>query len=188
LSESNAPPPISRIHLGETILALARLHDEHRSNATRYDRIVERATSLLGRPSFIVALTVFVVAWMGLNGLASALGYRPFDPPPFAWLAYFASLASLYLVVVILTTQRREDLLVRHRELLTLELAILAEQKSAKAIALLEELRRDSPSVHDRVDRQADEMAQPADPQTVVDAIKETRTEAARVCRVADVA
>ena len=186
MSESNATPTISQIHLAETVLAIARLHDEHRSSATRHHRVVERATALLGRPSFIIALTLLVVAWMGLNGLAFALGYRPLDPPPFAWLAGFASLASLYLVVVILTTQRRDDLLARHRELLTLELAILAEQKSAKAIALLEELRRDSPHVHDRVDRQADEMAQPADPHMVIDAIQETRTEAAHVYHVAD--
>ena len=76
--------------------------------------------------------------------------------------------------------------LARHRELLTLELTILTEQKVAKAIALLEELRRDSPQIHDRVDRQADVMAQPADPQTVRDAIKETRTEAAHLYNAGD--
>jgi uncharacterized membrane protein len=70
--------------------------------------------------------------------------------------------------------------------LLTLELAVLTEQKAAKAIALLEELRRDSPHVHDRVDRQADVMAQPADPQMVIDAIKEKRTEAAKLSLGAD--
>jgi uncharacterized membrane protein len=111
------------------------------------------------------------------------LGYRPLDPPPFAGLADFASLASLCLVVVIVTTQRRDDRLARHRELLTLELAILTEQKAAKAIALLEELRRDFPLVHDRVDPQADIMAKPADPQTVIEAIKETRTVAEKLSR-----
>jgi uncharacterized membrane protein len=179
VSESNVTPPISLLHLEETIQAIARLHAEHHSSATRHDRVVERVTLFLGQPSSIIALTVLVVAWMGLNGLASVLGYPPLDSPPFAWLAGFASLASLYLVVVILTTQRRDDLLARHRELLTLELAILAEQKSAKAIELLEELRRDSPHIHDRIDRQADEMARPADPHTVIDAIKEARAKAA---------
>ena len=57
-------------------------------------------------------------------------------------------------------------------------MVILSEQKIAKAVALLEELRRDTPSIQDRVDEQADKMAQPADPQSVIDAIQETRSQA----------
>ena len=80
--------------------------------------------------------------------------------------------------MLILTTQRRDDRLTQRRELLNLELTILSEQKTAKVVALLEEVRRDSLAVHDRVDELADVMARPADPQSVIDAIKETRTEA----------
>jgi uncharacterized membrane protein len=82
------------------------------------------------------------------------------------------------MVVLILATQRREDQLAQHREQLILELALLSEQKTAKVIELLEEFRRDSPLIHNRVDRQADSMAQPADPQQMLDAIKEIRAEA----------
>jgi uncharacterized membrane protein len=181
LPETDGTPPISPIHIEETIKAIARLHAEHRAGATRHQRVLGIATSLLARPGFFVALTILVVGWIGLNLLAPTLGFRPLDPPPFPLLSGFSSLASLYLVVVVVTTQRRDDRLARHRELLTLELAILTEQKIAKAIALLEELRRDSPHVHDRVDRQADIMAEPADPQTVIDAINETRTAAAHL-------
>ena len=60
-----------------------------------------------------------------------------------------------------------------YREQLTLELAILGEQKSAKIIALLEEMRRDSPSLRNRVDEEAAAMSIAADPQAVLDAIKE---------------
>ena len=74
----------------------------------------------------------------------------------------------------ILTTQRREDQLAGYREQLTLELAILGEQKSAKIIALLEEMRRDSPTLRNRVDEEATAMSVAADPQAVLDAIKET--------------
>ena len=100
----------------------------------------------LGRASFIATLTAFVVGWMSLNCFALALGYRAPDPPPFAWLAGASSLASLYLVILILTTQRGDDRLTQRRELLNLELTILSEQKIAKVVALLEELRHDSPT------------------------------------------
>jgi uncharacterized membrane protein len=86
-------------------------------------------------------------------------------------------LSALYMTTLILITQRREDELAGHREQLTLELGILSEQKSAKIIALLEELRRDAPELRNRVDPQATAMSTPADPQEVLNAIKETHEE-----------
>ncbi len=71
-----------------------------------------------------------------------------------------------------MTAQRRADGLTGHREQLTLELAILSEQKSAKIIALIEELRRDDPSISNRSDAHADELATPTDPVAVADALK----------------
>ena len=188
MPELDAFAPVLPIHSEETIQSIARLHAEHRANATRHQLAVDRITSLLGRPVFIVALTAVVIGWMSLNGFAETLGYRPFDPPPFPWLSGAASLASLYLVVLILSTQGHDDRLTRRREQLNLELAILSEQKTAKVVALLEELRRDIPAVRDRVDKQADVMARPADPQSVIDAIKETRSEAAFAARPVNIA
>ena len=59
--------------------------------------------------------------------------------------------------------------------------AILSEQKTAKVIELLEESRRDNPLIHNRVDQEADVMAKPADPKTVLEAIKETDVEAQEI-------
>ena len=178
MPEFDALAPVLPIHSEETIQSIARLHAEHRANATRHQLVVDRITSVLGRPVFIVVLTLFVVGWASLNAVAATLGFRPLDPPPFPWLSGAASLASLYLVVLILTTQNRDDRLTQRREQLNLELQILSEQKTAKVVALLEELRRDSPAIHDRIDKQADVMARPADPQSVIDAINETRSQA----------
>jgi len=71
------------------------------------------------------------------------------------------TLVSLFMVVFILGAQRHEDELSGHREMLTLELAILGEQKTAKVIQLLEELRRDSPQIHNRIDQEAADMPSP---------------------------
>ncbi len=76
------------------------------------------------------------------------------------------------MTVLILSTQRRDDELASHREQLTLELAILSEQKAAKIIELLEELRRDDAKLRDRVDLEAVSMSSPADPEAVSEAIK----------------
>jgi uncharacterized membrane protein len=65
-----------------------------------------------------------VVGRASLNLLATVLGYRPIDPPPFSGLGGAVSLVSLYMVVLILASQRREDQLAQHREHFILELAI----------------------------------------------------------------
>ena len=154
-NDQTTAAPILPTHIDETIRSIARLHIEHHEDATRLQRAVDRLTALLGHPRFIGVLTGLVAGWIALNLAA-------------------VSLVSLYMVVLILATQRREDQLAHHRELLILELAILSEQKTAKVIELLEESRRDSPIIRDRVDQEANAMAQPSDPQSVLDAIKET--------------
>jgi uncharacterized membrane protein len=184
--ETDATSSIPPVHIEETIQSIAGLNAEHHANGTHHQRVVDRITSLLGRASFIATLTAFVVSWVSLNCLALALGYRAPDPPPFAWLAGASSLASLYLVILILTTQRGDDRLTQRRELLNLELTILSEQKIAKVVALLEELRHDSPHLHNRVDELAEVMARPADPQSVIDAIKESHSESAHASHKAD--
>lgn len=186
MDDANISLPNIPSHIEETIRSIARLHAEHHQNATPLQRAVDRITALLGRPGFIGVLTIMVGGWIGLNLLAAALGYRPIDPPPFPWLEGVVSLASLYMVVLILVTQRREDQLAQLREQLNLELAILSEQKTAKVIQLLEESRRDNPLIRDRVDREAESMAQPSDPQSVLDAIKETHAEAEQNSGAAD--
>lgn len=114
-----------------------------------------------------------IVAWVGGNILIGWAGFRPADPPPFSWLQGALSMGALYVAALILTTQRREDQLAGQREQLILELAILNDQKTSKIIELLEEARRDSPILTDRVDDEAHAMSMPADPHSVLEAINQ---------------
>ena len=52
-------------------------------------------------------------------------------------------------------------------------MSLLAEQKTAKLIALLEELRRDLPNVENRHDPQAAVMEQATDPQAILSVMEE---------------
>jgi uncharacterized membrane protein len=60
---------------------------------------------------------------------------------------------------------------------LDLQINLLAEQKTAKLIALVEELRRDLPNVKDRHDPQAAVMEQTTDPHVILGALEETLQE-----------
>jgi uncharacterized membrane protein len=168
-SASRASP----VHIDGTISSIAKLRAEHLENATSHQKLVARMVQFFGRPQFIGAISTVIVGWIGLNLLSAALGHHMIDPPPFPWLGGAVSLTSLYMVVLILVSQEREDQLAHHREMLILELAILSEQKIAKVIQLLEESRRDNPNIQDRRDTEAEAMGKAADTQSVLDAITE---------------
>lgn len=160
-------------HVEETIAAIAQLHAAHNARATPLQRTIENLTKRAGRPSFALTVVIAVAFWLLLNLSMASAGVTPIDPPPFYWMQGLTGLAALLMTSLILSTQRRETEIATHREQLTLELSILSEQKSAKIIQLLEELRRDSPHLKNRIDSQAKALSMPVDPQTVLEAIKE---------------
>jgi uncharacterized membrane protein len=82
------------------------------------------------------------------------------------------TLLALLMTTSILATQNRQGRLAKQRMHLDLQVNLLSEQKVAKVIALLEELRRDMPSVKDRDDPQAKAMSEAVDPHAVVSAIQ----------------
>jgi uncharacterized membrane protein len=162
-------------HIEETIDSIRRLYAEHDQRSTAQQRAMARVTTIVGEPIFLGFLGAAVALWIAVNLLMANSGYAAFDAPPFPWLQGAMTLLSLAMITFVLGAQRHEDALTERRDTLTLELALLSEQKTAKMIQLLEEFRRDSPQLADRRDQEAEVMAQPADPQSVLDAIGEAR-------------
>ncbi|HEY0435444.1 MAG TPA: DUF1003 domain-containing protein [Phenylobacterium sp.] len=136
---------------------------------------MERLTRFFSRPRAAGLLAALLVAWLGLNLALQMGGATAFDPPPYNLLQGMTGVVALFMTVFILITQRREDELSELREQLTLELAMLSEQKAAKIIELIEELRRDLPMVVNRYDAEARILSHPADPEAVLEALKETQ-------------
>lgn len=159
------PPPAD-----DAARAIAKLHDEHHRQAGPLRRWIERMTGLFARPIFTPLLTTFVLGWIAVN---VGLGTHAPDPPPFAYLGLLVALAALYLTGMILATQQRAYELATRREQMTLQLSILAEQKTAKLIQLVEKLRFDHPDIADSDDEEARKMSAPADLHDMMDSIKQ---------------
>lgn len=160
-------PPQHAEH-AETVVAL-RARAENQLSLSQ--RLVESFTARIGRPSTILFLLFLVGIWMAWNAGAVARGQHPFDPPPFFWLQGLVALYAALISTFVLATQNREKRHNEQRAYLELQVNLLAEQKTAKIIELIEELRRDLPSVRDRVDRQADAMQRPVDTVAVLDTL-----------------
>jgi uncharacterized membrane protein len=174
-----APEPDRLDHIEETIRVSAKLQADHHEAATRSQLFIQRLVAVLARPFFIALLLSAALLWAGGNLLAVAGGHPAIDPPPFAWMELAVSLAALCLTALILSTQRHDDVLAQRRQQMTLELAILGEQKLAKIIQLLEESRRDNPLLGNRIDPSADAMSIPTDPHALSETIDRSSAEEA---------
>jgi uncharacterized membrane protein len=82
-------------------------------------------------------------------------------------------IVSLLIATGVLVQQTRQDKLADQRSHLNLQINLLTEQKIAKLIELMEELREDLPTIRDRYDREAQIMKQATDPQVVLDILQE---------------
>jgi uncharacterized membrane protein len=159
-------------HVENSVRSVAALHITHNATATALDRVLERATWLVGHPVTLSVTVGAMLVWLAGKAIEPNFGLSLTDPP--AWLDRAIGLVSVYLVLLILATQRRADRLAQRRDQLTLELALVNEQKTAKVVELLEELRRDHPQIANRPDSEAAAMAKSADPESVLIAIERT--------------
>lgn len=160
---SAAADPIS-----QNIDAVVAIHAVAESQVDHHQRTVESLTAWLGRPQFFYGILVGVSLWMIVNSFAQPFGLRERDDPPFFWMQGAVGLGALLMTSVILITQNRQGKLAERREQLELQMSLLSEQRTAKIIDLLEELRRDMPSVRNRVDAEAEALTRVVDPQEVL--------------------
>jgi uncharacterized membrane protein len=160
-------------YVEDTIHTIAKLHTDHDSSATRLLRFIKLAIDQISKPTFLLILTIFLFLWIGSNYFLISVGLKAWDPPPFYWLQTSLSMFAVYITILILAAQRHDDELSKHREQLALQLAILSEQKAAKIIALLEEMRTEHPHLSNRIDHEAISMSIVTDTQTVLEAIRD---------------
>lgn len=160
-------------HVSQQVDTIAALHERGESDVSIHQRTIEKVTAFLGRPLFLNLTIAAILLWIGLNASARRLAVSPFDPAPFPLLAWLVSTGGLLLTIVVLITQNRQARLAERRAQLDLQVSLLSEQKIAKMIALMEELRRDIPSVRNRHDPEAEAMSEAADAHAVLDALEE---------------
>lgn len=167
---SNAP---EFSHLDQNIQAIIALHDQAESKLTQEQRLIEQGTAWLSRPAFIYLSVVGMVLWMIYNWLAPSMGLVSIDSPPFPILQDVLAVGSFVVTIMILSAENRQGKTQVRQGQLDLQMNLLAEQKITKIIALVEELRRDLPSVQNRHDPEALTMQEATDPLAVLNALEE---------------
>jgi uncharacterized membrane protein len=159
-------------HVTENIESIAQLQKAFGARITTHERAVDGATRGIGRPVTIYVLVASVGLWVAYNAASVAHGWPVFDHPPFFWLQGTITIYAAIVTTAVLSSQNRQNRENEQRAHLELQMSLLAEQKGAKIIGLLEELRRDLPNVRNRPDPEAEAMQKRPEPRDVLLALE----------------
>jgi uncharacterized membrane protein len=160
--------------IGKNIAAVHEFYVRQERDLSRSQRLAENFAGAIGHPAFLGAIVGFVAIWTAINAWRVGIGLVAFDPAPYFWLQGLVSLSALLITTVVLIKQNRVARLAEQRAHLDLKVTLLIEQKVAKLIDLLEELRRDAPNIPDRHDPHATALQQAMDPGRVLEALTES--------------
>lgn len=167
------PAESERDQINQNIEAVLEFYARENQKISRPQRILESISLFIGQPVFLGIILLFVALWVFINTVLRQLGLAEFDSAPFPWLQGIVSLSALLITTVVLTRQNRIAKLAEQREHLDLKVTLLTEQKAAKLIDLLEELRRDLPNVKNRHDSEAAALQHAMNPDMVLAALDE---------------
>ena len=141
-----------------------------------HDRIIQKIASFFGKSEFLYLQLLFFTSWSLCSHLAPEL--LPFGLPQLDLQEMGIDIAALLIATGVLVQQTRQDKLAEQRSHLILQINLLTEQKIAKLIELVEELRSDLPDIRDRHDWEAQIMQQATDPQVVLNILQENLEQA----------
>jgi uncharacterized membrane protein len=121
------------------------------------ERISDSITRFSGSTLFVFLHVVWFGLWILLNiGLVHVPSVSEFDPFPFGLLTMIVSLEAIFLSTFVLISQNRMSALSEKRAELDLQVNMLAEQKAAKTLELLEHIAQQLDTVYDRFNYKTD--------------------------------
>lgn len=121
------------------------------------ERISDSITRFSGSTVFVFLHVIWFGLWILLNINLIRLPYiSEFDPFPFGLLTMIVSLEAIFLSTFVLISQNRMSALSEKRAELDLQVNMLAEQKAAKTLELLEHIAQQLDAVYDRFDYKTD--------------------------------
>lgn len=136
-----------------------------------HDRIIDKIAAFFGKSAFLYLQLFFFISWIICTHTAPQ--FLPFGLPPFDAREMGVDMSALLIATGVMVQQSRQDKLAEQRSHLTLQINLLTEQKIAKLIKLIEELREDLPTIRNRDDLEARIMQQATDPQAVLDILQD---------------
>ena len=164
---------IMRKNVAATV-AMQRREAEGRS---LQDHLAVLLTNFSGSMAFVYFHALWFGLWMLLNlGVLHIPHVTQFDPYPFGLLTLVVSLEAIFLSTFVLIAQNNLSAVSERRAELDLQVNLLAEQKTAKVLELLDTIAQELDTMHSRFnyssDAEVEELKLSPEPQEVLDVIE----------------
>lgn len=163
------PLPQQVIDNIETIIGFQAKQEQ---KAPWHEKLLHQVSAIFGKSRFLYAQLIFFAIWIALSYVVGDAAL-PFNFPKYNFQDQTLDMAALLISTGVLVRQSHQENLAEQRSHLMLQINLLTEQKTAKIIALLEEMRTDLPNLKNRHDWEAEIMQQATDPQVVLNILEE---------------
>jgi uncharacterized membrane protein len=162
----------------KNVAAIIEMQRKEAAGRTLQDRLAEVMTHFSGSMSFVYFHATWFGLWMLLNlGLVRIPHITEFDPYPFGLLTLVVSLEAIFLSTFVLIAQNNLASVSERRAELDLHVNLLAEQKTAKVLELLDHIAQQLESMHSefkyRPDPETEALKRSPDPQDVLQVIEQ---------------
>jgi len=102
-------------------------------------KIADFFTSSFGTVTFLLGNVFIYGAWIYLNS-GKVVWFYPIDPFPYSFLNSFVSLEAIFLTIIILITQNRQNQRDTLRNELGLQVELISEKENTKILKLLKKI------------------------------------------------
>ena len=133
----------------KNVAAIVEMQRKQAAGRTVQDRLAAAMTDFSGSMAFVYIHAVWFGLWVLLNiGILRVPYVTEFDPYPFGLLTLVVSLEAIFLSTFVLIAQNNLSALSERRAELDLHVNLLAEQKTAKVLELLDHIARQLNTMH----------------------------------------
>jgi len=152
----------------QNVHAVVKIEAAAHASRSTADCVADRITGFCGSMAFVWTHVAWFSGWIAANALPDVR----FDPFPYSFLTLVVSLEAIFLSTFILISQNRQARIADRRNLLDLQIDLLAEQESTTALKYLREIAR---AVGAQIDeRETQALETPTSPDSLAEQIATT--------------
>ena len=141
----------------KNVAAIISMQLKEAEGRTVQDRLAALITSFSGSMAFVYIHAIWFGLWFILNlGFLHIPYLSQFDPYPFGLLTVVVSLEAIFLSTFVLIAQNNLSALSERRAELDLQVNLLAEQKTAKVLELLDKIAQELDTMHSKFNYTSD--------------------------------
>jgi len=149
---------------------VAEIENAAHDSRTRSDHIADAISAFCGSMAFVWVHCIWFGVWLLVNGTPLFPKSMRFDAPPFGVLTLVVSLEAIFLSTFILISQNRQQRLADKRNLLDLQINLLAEQESSQLMVMMEKVMS---KLGIAIEDGSEVLMEPTDPQKLADKLEE---------------